>query len=154
MPESPCTLLADLINIKLVMMERDSKKQRLKEKAATACPEKGNPKRGLSGGGLSNKVPKKACIKKFCQMYQTHGGAHQTHNTSECCHYNKNGKPLSATGGKPTNKYKPYKKNGGEKGLAYMTAMLEAIQRGQKKAAKCKKHKKRLYNSCSDSNSE
>ncbi len=67
-------------------------------------------------------------------LCETHGGSHLTHNTSKCCHYDKDGKPLSATGGKPTDKHKPYKKRGGKKGLAYMTAMLEAIQKGQKKA--------------------
>ncbi len=35
-----------------------------------------------------------------------------------------------------------------------MTAMLEAIQKGQKKAAKGKKRKKRSYDSSSDSDSE
>ncbi len=35
-----------------------------------------------------------------------------------------------------------------------MTAMLEAIQNGQKKAAKGKKRKKCSYDSSSDSNSE
>ena len=44
--------------------------------------------------------------------------------------------PFSATGGKLFDKHKPYKKHGGKKRLAYMTAMLEAIQKGQKKAAK------------------
>ncbi len=74
----------------------------------------------------------------------------QTHNTSECCRYDKDGMPLGATGGK----HMLYKKHGGEKGLAYMTAMLEAIQKGQKKAAKSKTHKKHSYNSSSDSDSE
>ncbi len=47
-----------------------------------------------------------------------------------------------------------YKKNGGEKGLAYMTSMLEAIQKGQKKAEKRKKRKRRASDSSSDSDSE
>ncbi len=38
--------------------------------------------------------------------------------------------------------------------MAYMTAMLEAIQKGQKRAAKSKKRKKRAYDSSSDSDSE
>jgi hypothetical protein len=36
------------------------------------------------------------------------------------------------------------KKLGGKKGLAYMTAMFEAFQNGQKKAAKRKKRKKHV----------
>ena len=35
-----------------------------------------------------------------------------------------------------------------------MTAMLEVIEKGQKKAAKGKKHKKQAYKTNSDSNSE
>ena len=127
-PESPCQLLADLENIERVMMERKSEWQRSKEKALVATTGKGKPKRGLTGGSLSIQVPKKAHTEKFCQLCKTHGGAHQTH-TSECRRYDKDGKPLGATGGKPFDKHKPYKKHGGKKGLAYMTAMLEAIQK-------------------------
>ena len=56
--------------------------------------------------------------------------------------------------GKSFGAKKPHKQFGGKKGLAYMTAMLEAIQKGQKKAAKSKKRKKRAYDSGSDSDSE
>ena len=153
-PDSPRQLLADLENIERVMMERKNERQRLKEKAVVAAPGKGKPKRGSSGGGSSIRVPKKARTEKFFQLCKTHGGAHQTHNMSKCWQYDKDGKPLSATRGKLFDKHKPYKKHGGEKELAYMTAMLEAIQKGQKKAAKGKKHKKRSYDSSSDSDSE
>ena len=91
---------------------------------------------------------------RFCQCCKTHGGAHQTHNTTECCRWDKDGKPLGQFGAKPSKKHKPYKKNGGKKGLAYMTAMLEAIQNSQKRAAKSKKRKRRASDSSSDSNSE
>jgi hypothetical protein len=49
-PESPCALLADLENIERVMLERYGEKQRSKDKAATARPEKGKPKKGASEG--------------------------------------------------------------------------------------------------------
>jgi hypothetical protein len=52
-PESPRALLADLENIEHVMLERYDKKQRSKDKAATARPEKGKPSKGASKGGLS-----------------------------------------------------------------------------------------------------
>ncbi len=76
------------------------------------------------------------------------------HNTRECHHYNKEGKPLGNSVGKSSGARKPHKQFGGKKGLAYMTAMLEAIQKGQKRAANSKKRKKRAYDSSSDSNSE
>ena len=91
---------------------------------------------------------------KFCQLCKTHGGPHQTHNTRDCRRYDKEGKPLGDPAGKSFGAKKPHKQFGGEKGIAYMTAMLEAIQKGQKRAAKSKKRKKRAYNSSSDSDSE
>ena len=96
-PDSPCQLLADLENIERVMMESESERQRLKEKAVVAAPGKGKPKIGSSGGGSSIRVPKKARTEKFCQLCKTHGGAHQTHKTSECRRHDNDGKPLGAT---------------------------------------------------------
>jgi hypothetical protein len=53
-PDSSCQLLEDLENIKRVMMESKSERQRSKEsKANAARSEKGKPKRGASGRGLS-----------------------------------------------------------------------------------------------------
>lgn len=153
-PESPRALLADLENIERVMLERYSEKQRSKDKAGTARSEKSKPGKGASKEGSSLRVPKKTRVEKFCQRCKTHGGAHLTHNTSECRRYDKDGKPLGQQGSKPSDKHKPYKKNGGEKGLAYMTSMLEAIQKGQKKAEKKKKRKRRASDSSSDSDSE
>jgi hypothetical protein len=63
------------------------------------------------------------------------------HNTTDCHRNDKEGKPLSASAGKPSVRKKPYKKFGGDKSVAYMTAILEAIQKGQKKAGKSKKIK-------------
>jgi hypothetical protein len=127
------------------MLKKYNKKLKAKVKATTARVDgKGKPKKGTSGGGSSNRVPKKARAERFCQRCKTHGGPHQTHNTSDCHrHDTKEGKPLSANAGKPSDGKKPYKKFGGDKSVAYMTAMIEAIQKGQKKAGKSKKHKKR-----------
>ncbi len=109
---------------------------------------------GSSEKGSSPRVPKKARAEKFCQLCKTHGGPHQTHSMCECWRYDKVGKPLGNPTGKSLDAKKPHKQFGGEKGLAYMTAMLEAIQKSQKKAAKSKKRKKRAYDSSSDSDSE
>jgi hypothetical protein len=106
-------------------------------------------------GGSSDRVPKKACSEKFCQICKTHGSPHQTHNTSKCCRYDKDDKPLNAASGKPSNAKKPYKKYGGDKQMAYITAMLESLQKGlMKKKKSNKKRKKRYDDSSSDSNSE
>ncbi len=58
------------------------------------------------------------------------------HSTSDCRKYNKDGKPLGAAPGKPSDSGKPHKKFGGVKQLAYMTAMFESIQKGLKKQKK------------------
>jgi hypothetical protein len=153
-PESPRVLTPELENIERVMKERDGEKHKSKDKAAVANPSKGKPNKGSPKGGSSKQAPtKKAKTEKFCQRCKTHGGSYNTHNTSECRRYDKDGKPTGQFGSKSSEKHKPFKK-GGEKGLAYMTSMLEAIAKGQKKAAKGKKRKKRTYDSSSDSDSE
>jgi hypothetical protein len=49
----------------------------------------------------------------------------QTHNTLDCHHYDSNGKlPLEVAAGKPSESKKPYKKSGGDKGMAFMQSML------------------------------
>ncbi len=63
------------------------------------------------------------------------------HNTSNCCHYDKVSKPLGTTAGKPSEGKKLYKKYGSSRNLAYMTAMFEAFQKGQKKTGLSKKCK-------------
>ena len=152
-PESPRVLTPELENIERVMKERDGEKQKSKDKAAVASPTKGKPNKGSPKGGSFKTAPKKAKTEKYCQRCKTHGGAHNTHNTSECRRYDKDGKPTGQFGSKSSEKHKPFKK-GGEKGLAYMTSMLEAIAKGQKKAAKKgKKRKKRDYRDDSSSSS-
>ncbi len=50
------------------------------------------------------------------------------------CHcYDSNGKPLEAAAGKPSESKKPYKKSGGDKGMAFMQSMFEAYVKSQKK---------------------
>ena len=58
------------------------------------------------------------------------------HNTKECLKYNKDGKAVAATAGKPFEK-KPNKKNGGggDKVLAYLMAAIKSlVKKGIKKA--------------------
>jgi hypothetical protein len=49
------------------------------------------------------------------------------------CHcYDSNGKPLKAAAGKPSESKKPYKKFGGNKGMAFMQTMFKAYIKSQK----------------------
>jgi hypothetical protein len=72
----------------------------------------------------------------------------------DCRCYDSNGKPLKAAAGKHSESKKPYKKSGGNKGMALMQSMFEAYVKIQKKAGKSKKCKKRDYDSSDSSDSE
>ncbi len=48
--------------------------------------EKGNKRPGTK---YTEKVPKKACTKKNCDLCKKHGGAHTMHNTKDCHRYEK-----------------------------------------------------------------
>jgi hypothetical protein len=153
-PKSTCTLLPDLEAIERVMVEKHSQKLKAKGKGGTAPSEaKGNPKRKASGGP-TGRVNKKGCSEKFCQHCKAHGGPYQTHNTLDCRCYDRKGKPLETEAGKPSESKKPYKKSGGDKGMAFMQSMFEAYVKSQKKAGKSKKRKKCDYGSSDSSDSE
>ena len=112
-----------------------------------------NPKHKTSGGP-TGRVPKKGHSEKFCQCCKAHDKPFTTHNTLDCHCYDSNGKPLEAAAGKPSESKKPYKKSGGNKGMAFMQSMFEAYVKSQKKAGKSKKRKKRDYDSSDSSDSE
>ncbi len=153
-PKSTCTLLPDLEAMEHVMVAKHSQKLKAKGKGRTAQSKaKSNPKCKVSGGP-TGRVPKKGCSEKFCQCCKAHGGPFQTHNSLDCRCYDSNGKPLEVAAGKPSESKKPYKKSGGDKGMAFMQSMFETDAKSQKKAGKSKKRKKRDYDSGDSSDSE
>ncbi len=136
------------------MVEKKGANLKAKGKGGTAPSEaKGNPKRKASGGP-TGQVPEKGHSEKFCQRCKAHSGPFTTHNTLDCCCYDSNGKPLEVAAGKPSESKKPYKKSGGNKGMAFMQSMFEAYVKSQKKAGKSKKRKKRDYDSSDSYDSE
>jgi hypothetical protein len=111
-PESTHTLLPDLEAIERVMEEKRGANLKAKAKGGTAPAEaKSNPKRKASGGP-TGPVPKKGRSEKFFQQCKAHGSPFTTHNTSDCCCYDSNSKPLKAVASKPAESKKPYKKFG------------------------------------------
>ncbi len=147
-------MLPVLEAIEQVMVEKKGANLKAKGKGRTAPSEaKGKPKLEASGGP-TGQVPKKGCSEKFCQRCKAHGGPFTTHNTLDCRCYGRNGKPLEAAAGKPSESKKPYKKSGGNKGMAFMQSMFEAYVKSRKKAGKSKKRKKRDYDSSDSSDSE
>jgi hypothetical protein len=142
-PESTRTLIPDLEAIEQVMVEKKDANLKAKGKGSTAPSEsKGNPKHKASGG-LTGRVPKKGRSEKFCQRCKAYGRPFTMHNTLDCRHYDRNSKPLEAAAGKPSESKKPYKKSGGDKGMAFMQSMFKAYVKSQKKACQSKKRMKR-----------
>jgi hypothetical protein len=132
-PKSTRTLLPDLEAIKQVMVEKKGANLKAKGKGSTAPSEpNGNQKRKASGGP-TGRVPKKGRSEKFCQWCKAHGGPFTMHNTLDSRCYDSNGKPLEAAAGKPFESKRPYKKSGGNKGMAFMQSMFEAYVKSQKK---------------------
>ncbi len=126
-------LLPDLEAMEQVMVEKKGANLKAKGKGSTALSKaKGNPKRKVSGGP-TGWVPKKGHSEKYYQRCKAHGSPFTTHNTLDYRHYDSNGKPLEAAAGKPSESKKPYKKSGGNKGMAFMQSMLEAYVKCQKK---------------------
>ncbi len=158
LPKSPRRLLLpDLENIERVTNKKrvELAKARGKDGTASSAGVKSSPKKRAYMGS-SKQVPKKACSAKFCQNCKNNGRPYTSHNTKECCKYDKDGKAVAASGKNPFEK-KPYKKDGGgnDKQIAFLADASESlVKKGLKKAAK-KKHKKRSRNdSSSDSNSQ
>jgi hypothetical protein len=151
LPKSPRLLLPDLENIERVMNKKRAElaKARGRDGAALASA-KSNPKK-MASTDSTERVLKKVKTAKFCQHCKNNGGPYTSHNTKECCKYNKDGKAVVAAGKKPYKK-KPYKKEGGgnNKQMAYLLEAIESLmKKGLKKAVK--KHRKK--SSCADSSS-
>jgi hypothetical protein len=94
------------------------------------------------------RVPKKVCFEKHCDLCKKHGGTYTTHNTHECCRFEKDGKKKSnfcaaKKGGKKGN---PINHN-----FAQLTEKIEKLKKALKKSGK---KVKKCHNKDSDSNSE
>jgi hypothetical protein len=135
------------------MVKKKDASLKAKGKVSTAPSKpKGNPKRKASGGP-TGRVPKKGHSEKFCQQCKAHGGPFTTHNTLNCRRYDSNGKPLEAAAGNPSESKKPYKKSGGNKGMAFMQSMFKAYVKNIN-TGKSKKRKKHDYDSSDSFDSE
>ncbi len=94
------------------------------------------------------RVPKKVCFKKHCNLCKEHGGAYTTHNTRDCCRFEKDGNKKSdfCTTKKGGKKCNPVNHD-----FAQLTKKIKKLEKPLKKSGK--KGKKRHYED-SDSNSE
>jgi hypothetical protein len=160
LPSGTRALLRDLEPIERVMDEKHESGLKVKAKDPSASAiAKGSSKKHSGSGNPNERVPKKGKPSKFCQHCKAKGRPHLTHNTKECCRYDRNGIPMAAAGRKrkPSGaKPSSNSKFGGNKQMAYLTAAVEsALKKGFKKASKSKKRKRNCaYVSLSSSDSD
>jgi len=94
-PESPRAILVDLENIEKLFAEKANEAARA-NKAKVAAATKASeqvPRKGkrTHGGGPEKGTPKKGRTDKFCKWCKSVDGLFTTHNTTDCCRFNKDG---------------------------------------------------------------
>jgi hypothetical protein len=97
------------------------------------------------------RVPKKVCFEKFkkhCKLCKKHGGAHTTHNTCDCCRFEKDGTEKSSFRAAKKGRQKNYPVI---QNFAQLTKKIDKLEKALKKSGK--KGKKHRYKD-SDSDSE
>jgi hypothetical protein len=97
---------------------------------------------------MPKKPKKEGWTEKHCVQCKKHGGSHKSHNTCDCCHYNKAGTPIKINRGvgKPHSKEKkPEDMNFAQ---IFRTELKTALR---KKSGKCKKCRDKDSESDSDS---
>ena len=84
-----CSLLLSLEAIEHVCgQERSVKSNASRNKKALNSKKKDTKQPGTEA---TARVPKKACAKKHCNLCTKHRGAYTTHNTRDCCRFEKGG---------------------------------------------------------------
>ncbi len=117
-------------------------------KKSNKSSNKGEKGKKCPGTNSAVWVPKKVCFEKHCDLCKKHGGTHTTHNTSECCRFEKDGKEKSSF---RATKKGGYNRNPVNQNFAQLTNKIKKLEKVLKKYGK--KGKKRHYKD-SNSNSE
>jgi hypothetical protein len=99
-------------------------------KKASKKSKKGKKRPGTNS---TDRVPKKVCFKKHWDLCKKHGGTYTTHNTCDCCRFEKDGKEKSGfraanRGGKKAN---PVNQN-----FVQLTEKIEKLEKASKKSGK------------------
>jgi hypothetical protein len=120
-----------------------------KSESSKKSSHKGKKGKKRPGTEATIRVPKMVCFtEKHCNLCKKHGGTFTTHNTHECCRFEKDGKEKS--------NFRTTKKDGknnypGKNNFAQLTEKIEKLEKVLKNSGK--KGKKRHYKD-SNSNSE
>jgi hypothetical protein len=109
---------------------------------------KGGKGKKCPGTDSTARVPKKVCFEKHCNLCKKHRGTHTTHNTRDCCRFEKDGKEKSSF---RAAKKGGYKSNPVNQNFAQLTNKIKKLEKALKKSGK--KGQKRHYED-SDSDSK
>jgi hypothetical protein len=89
-----CLLLTSLEAIECVCTYEKGKLDTFKK--SNKSSNKGKKGKKCPGTNSTIRVPKKVRFEKHCDLCKKHGGAHTTHNTSDCHGFEKDGKEKSS----------------------------------------------------------
>jgi hypothetical protein len=142
---TPMDMRSLLISFEVI--ERVCTFEKGKLESSEKCSHKSKKGKKPPGTKATIRVPNKVCFEKHCNLCKKHRGAFTTHNTRECCRFEKDGKEKSdfCTTKKGSKKNYSVKNN-----FAQLTEKIEKLEEALKKSSK--KGKKRCYED-SDSNS-
>jgi hypothetical protein len=143
MPMDMCLLLTLLEAIKCVCTYEKGKLEFSKKSSHKSKKGKKRP-----GTNSIIRVPKKVYFKKHCNLCKKHGSAYTTHNTHDCCRFEKEGKEKFDF---CTTKKGRKKDNPVNHSFTQLTKKIKKLEEALKKSGK--KGKKRSYKD-SNSNSE
>eukprot|EP00804_Cyclotella_cryptica_P015098 CCRYP_000665-RA/>CCRYP_000665-RA protein AED:0.26 eAED:0.72 QI:0/0/0/1/1/1/3/0/330 len=114
-------------------------------KKGKANPSESNKRKMVS---FNEPIPKKVRkTAKHCALCKKHGGAHATHNTSDCCKYEKDGKLKKGFGKGQHGSTALDKKTASA--FAQLSAKLGKLEKANKSLKKSSKKRKRDYDSVS-----
>ena len=135
----------------LLVLENIENNVELDAKPASTTKARGaEPKRKMESE--DSRIPKKpkkvGWTEKHCVLCKKHGGAHKTHNTHDCCRYNKDGTPIKKNGGAGKSNSKERKPEGVNFAQIFRTELKKALR---KKSSKRKKRRGKDSESDSDS---
>jgi hypothetical protein len=151
-PKSPRVL--DLENIdKMQVKKYNEKAKASKAKAASASAELHVPKKRANTGGADKGNPKKGHTAKYCKWCKAVNGSFMTHDTTECCRFEKDGSPEDRLVKPFDSVKKPWKKTGGGES-SQMAYLMERLFKLEKKHKKSKKLGKKRSRNSSDSDSD
>jgi hypothetical protein len=94
---------------------------------------KGEKEKKCPGTNSTARVPKKVHFEKHCNLCKKHGGAYTTHNTRDCCRFEKDGKEKSDfCAAKKDGK----KGNAMNQDFTQLTKKIEKLEKALKKTGK------------------